>query len=144
MPTESPIELQANALGYDDARAMFEDMYTTQLLSINQISRRLGCGPATVNRWLRQCQIPRRSKGGANRSPVLHYKLHLMDQRYVFNTKNSELAKLLNMNPAYVYKYKMRVKGAQFDALRANMSSISDGKVPEGEEGTPGTGPGDE
>lgn len=140
------VELLANHLGYDDAEDMFKDLYVTQGLSMSQISRRLGLGPATVNNWLRKLGISTRSRGGANRSSVLHYKLHLMDQRYVFTKSNAFLADILRMNPSYVYKYKLKVVGSKFDqeaaqhALRTDSSVVGSSEVPFRAKGVDGSG----
>jgi transposase len=97
-------------LGYKDELEMLTDMYVTQGMSCKEIATRVGMGQPTVLRRLRLAGIERRPRGGAQSSQRLWYKLYLMDQRYVFWTSLSKLAKRLKISQSLVYKYRRGVK----------------------------------
>jgi hypothetical protein len=129
---ESEWEIQADYLGYPDVETMMRDLYLNKQLSIGQVARRLGMGTATVTRKLRQFDISTRRRGGPNRYPQLFYKLHLIDQRFVFGKSTSAVSGVLRMSLSYVYKYKTRVKGVTYGAFQPDSPDVDDDEVSDG------------
>lgn len=95
--------------GYPTKRAMLEALYTDECLSIKAIADRLGLGTATIERWMRLLNVPKRHRGGPNTPATLGWKMHRIDPRVTFTLTIKQLASLLGISEAYVYKFR---KGA--------------------------------
>jgi transposase len=98
-------------LGYTNELEMLTDMYVTRGMSCQAIATRVGMKQATVLRRLRLSGIERRQRGGPQSSQRQWHRLHLLDQRYVFNTSLSVVAKHMQVSVSLVYKYKRAMKG---------------------------------
>ena len=92
--------------GYPNKRTMLEELYGREGLSIRAISVRLGIGTATVERWMRMLEIPRRTRGGANTPAVLGWKMHHIDPRLIFSLPTRKLANLLGISESYIFKFR--------------------------------------
>jgi hypothetical protein len=95
--------------GYPTKRAMLEDLYVKNQLSIAQIAKRISTGSATIERWLRLLEIPRRSRGGANNTAYLGWNIHRLDPRFVFGSGNRIVAEVIGASTSFVWKYKKGV-----------------------------------
>lgn len=101
----------ADSLGYQDERQLWHDLYHTNKYSVSTIATKLGVSSGTIVRRMKNLAITRRHRGGPNNTAKFRKKLHLMDQRVVFTTPSSELAKQLGVHYVTVYKYKLANKG---------------------------------
>jgi DNA-binding CsgD family transcriptional regulator len=99
----------AKLAGFANEHDMLVAFYVVDRLSVQEIARRLHCGPATVARRLAVHLVSKRPRGGANNSHQLGKLLFRMDQRKVFSTPNSSLANELRCHESTVYKYKRSV-----------------------------------
>ena len=102
----------ATSLGYRDEHHMWYDLYISNLFSINQIAAKLGFSPATIAKKIEEAGLPKRSRGGANNAGKMQLRLHLLDQRLVFDSTTPYLAKLLKCNPTTIWKYKTAKRNA--------------------------------
>lgn len=116
-------------LGYKDEYGMLYDLYVVKKLSTREIGERVGMGQPTVLRRLRMAAIDRRPRGGPQSFQRQWYKLHLLDQRWVFLTSMKKVAKRLQVSESLVYKYKRAMKGG-FDGLCADMPDAGVAEVP--------------
>lgn len=113
-------------LGYTTELEMLTDMYVTRGMSCKAIATRVGMQQATVLRRLRLASIERRPRGGPMSTQRVWYKLYLLDQRYVFGTSYSKVAKFLQVSEAVVYKYKRGVKnGFLSDSPNEHVAEVS-------------------
>ncbi len=113
-------------LGYKDEREMLIDMYEVQGLSCKQIAERVSMGQPTVLRRLRIAGIDRRPRGGAQSSQRQWARLHMMDQRRVFGTGLSKLARQLKVSVSLVYKFKRGVRyGVRPDSTDGSTREVS-------------------
>lgn len=103
--------------GYPNKRTMLEALYVEEGLSISQIASRLGHGTATVERWLRLLEIPKRSRGGSNNPTRIGWSIHRVDPRVVFCLSLRELARLVQASESRCYKYREGVKALWNSAL---------------------------
>jgi transposase-like protein len=92
--------------GYPTKRAMLEALYAQEGLSIKSIAARLSLSPATIERWMRLLDVPKRSRGGANTPAHLGWRLHRVDPRAVFRIPIRALARLVQVSEAYIYRIK--------------------------------------
>ena len=92
---------------------MLQYFYIEEQLSVQDIARRLKCGPATVCNRLYKHKIDVRKAGGANNSHRIRKHLQRMDQRIVFSTINEALSDMLSCSTSTVYKYKRSVKAVR-------------------------------
>ena len=60
------------ALGYESEKAMLEDLYVKQGMSVNDLSRHLGYSRNSIRLRLVEHKIKTRSRGGANYKGKLH------------------------------------------------------------------------
>lgn len=97
--------------GYPNKRAMLEALYVQEELSISQVATRLGVGTATIERWLRLLEIPKRSRGGRNNPTRTGWRIHRVDPRVVFCLSLRELAGMVQASESRCWKYKEGVKG---------------------------------
>lgn len=111
----------AEYTGYTDPYAMLWDMYITQGLTVRQMTGRLGLSRTAIVNKIKELGIVIRHRGGAQAAPKKHYYLHLRDQRWIFSSSLSQIAKVMRMNGTYVMHYKNRVRGGYTRGLRANM-----------------------
>jgi hypothetical protein len=92
--------------GYINKRAMLEALYVQEGLPIKTIASRIGLGPATVERWMRLLDIPRRTRGGANDPARKGWRIHRLDPRLVLALSISKLSKLTGISESYIFKTK--------------------------------------
>jgi transposase len=92
--------------GYPTKRALLENLYVEEGLSISEIARRVGVSTTAVERWLKLLGIPRRGRGGNNNQARIGWKLHRLSQRVVFGLSLRELSKMVSASESRVYKYK--------------------------------------
>jgi hypothetical protein len=92
--------------GYRNKREMFQALYDEEGLSIKAIAIRIGTGPATVERWMRMLDIPRRHRGGANTAARLGWRVHRIDPRVVLRVSTRTLSRMVQVSEAYCYKVK--------------------------------------
>lgn len=92
--------------GYPNKRTMLEALYTQEGLPIKTISSRLGISTAAVIRWMKELNIPRRPRGGANTPAYLGWRLHRIDPRVVFHLSIHELSNLVQISESYTFKHK--------------------------------------
>jgi hypothetical protein len=97
-------------LGYETELEMLTDLYVTKGMSCKEIAARVSMGQPTVLRRLRLAGIERRSRGGAQSSQRQWYRLHMCDQRWVFGTSLTVLAKRLRVSVSLVYKFRRGVR----------------------------------
>lgn len=98
-------------LGYKDELDMLMDLYLVKKLSSREIAEKVQMGQPTVLRRLRLAGIERRPRGGPQSTQRQWYKLHLLDQRWVFFTSLTKVAKALRVSVSLVYKFKRAMKG---------------------------------
>ena len=115
-------------MGYKNELDMLNDLYVNKELSSREIAERVGMAQPTVLRRLRLADIKRRPRGGAQSFQRQWYKLHLLDQRWVFLTSLTKVAKTLRVSSSLVYKYKRAMKG-DFNGLYADMPDEQVGEV---------------
>src|SRR5258707_15646755 len=96
--------------GYVNKRAMLEDLYITEELSIKQVACRIGVGTATVERWLRLLEIPKRSRGGRNNSTRIGGALHRIDPQGKVSLSLKKVASIVQGRESRGYKYREGVK----------------------------------
>ena len=96
-------------LGYEDELSMLTDMYVVKGMSAREIAERVEMGQPTVLRRLRLAGIERRPRGGPQAEQKQWARLHMLDQRRVFTTSLSKLAKELRVSQSLVYKFKRGV-----------------------------------
>jgi len=95
--------------GYPSKRALLEDLYVKEGLSIAQIAGRLEVGTATVERWLRLLEIPRRPRGGDNSTSRLGWTLHRLDPRVVFTHTTARIVEFTGASPSFIWKFRKGV-----------------------------------
>jgi len=95
----------ASIFGYGSETAMLYDLYVSQRLSVQTIASKLDTKKSTVLRRLELCNIPRRSRGGANNKSHRKELLHLLDQRFVLTAPVNEVAHVIDAHPSTVWKY---------------------------------------
>lgn len=108
-------------MGYKDEVDMLTDLYVRKGLSAREIGEKVEMGQPTVLRRLRLAGIDRRARGGPQSFQRQWMRLHLLDQRWVFFTSLSKVAKTLRVSVSLVYKYKRAMKGG-LDGFRTNSS----------------------
>lgn len=101
------------AAGFESEKAMWETLYVAEELSVSDIAERLGYGIATIVNRLNKHGIARRARGGPNHSHKVTRLLFRLDQRLIFHTPSSELARKLHMHENTVYKYKRSVQSVK-------------------------------
>lgn len=117
-------------LGYKDEHEMLTDLYCVKGMSTREIGERVGMKQPTVLRRLRIAGINRRTRGGPQSFQRLWYKLHLLDQRWVFFSSDMKIAKRLKISLSLVYKFKRAMKGG-FDGLQPDTTGVDVGEVSE-------------
>jgi len=105
--------------GYPTKHAMLTALYVEEGLSIHQVADRIGVSTATVERWLRLLEIPKRSRGGRNNSTRIGWTLHRLDPRLVFALSLKDLALIVQGSESRCYKYREQVKRTWTSALSA-------------------------
>ena len=103
--------------GYKNKRELLEDLYVRERLSISQVAARVGHGVATIDRWLRLLEIPRRGRGGPNNPATIGWAIHRLDPRYVFGASDKDVSRVLRVSGSIVYKYKRGVMAIWNSAL---------------------------
>lgn len=109
MSSNTEWDALAQTLYFPDERTMLETLYETH--SILDIARMLKCGPATVQRHLQNFGIQKRQRGGAKNSSYQRYRLFHMDQRIIVAYGTMAVARLMNVAPGTLYKYKLWKRG---------------------------------
>jgi len=92
--------------GYPTKRAMLEALYAQEGLSIKSIAARLSLSPATIERWMRLLDVPKRSRGGANTPAYFGWRIHRVDPRVVLRVSIRTLSRLVQVSEAYCYRIK--------------------------------------
>ena len=115
----------AEALGYIDEEEMLRDLYEEEGLSYNRIAKKLGAARWTISRRLTLYGIEKRARGGPNNVGRIKNKLHLLDQRLVFRSPLTKIAKLLGGHTTTIYKYKKAVAGTRLDRKVADETQPS-------------------
>jgi transposase-like protein len=90
--------------GYPTKRIMLEALYAQEGLSIKSIAARVGTSPATIERWMRLLEIPKRSRGGANTPAHYGWRIHRIDPRVVLRVSIRALSRMVQVSEAYCYK----------------------------------------
>jgi transposase len=92
--------------GYPNIKAMLEDLYVREGLSIPKVAARMDVSNPTVFAWLKRCGIPSRNRGGAFNPGTNQWKIHRLDPRYVWTQSNNNIAVILGISYSLVYKFK--------------------------------------
>src|SRR5438309_1960615 len=92
--------------GFPNKRTMLEVLYVQEGLTIKTIAIRVGAATATVERWMRLLDIPRRSRGGRNSPATLGWKMHRIDPRVIHRLSIREISRLVQISEGYCYKFK--------------------------------------
>lgn len=92
--------------GYPTKRAMLEDLYVKEGLSIHATAKRVGVGPATIERWLRLLAIPKRGRGGDNTTEIVGWRIHRLDPRSVSGLPVRAIAWMVSASESRVWKFK--------------------------------------
>lgn len=100
------------ALGYADERAMLEDLYVAQAMSIADLAARLGYSRGIIIQHITDAGIPLRSRGGPNRK-VTSKLAEIKDEEFA---DIAGLAERLDMHHSTVYKEAKR-RGLCISAL---------------------------
>src|SRR5262252_11039608 len=129
----------AHSLGYPTEAAMWEDLYISQGLSIPQLAERLDYGTHTIRRRLIVNKIERRPAGGPRVMTYQRERLFRMDQRALWTIPTIEVAHIMDISTAVVYKYLKLVKGDQ-DGLLCDQSNTGTGTLRDAEQAAPGVG----
>ena len=116
-------------LGYKDEPSMWEDLYINQELSIATIARILSVGSATVNRRIRLCGIPTRSRGGAKNYWPMRRNIFRYDQRLLYSLPVDEVSMSLNIPANIIAGYKRDFTGGKIDAILHNFADSGVGPV---------------
>lgn len=95
--------------GYPNKRAMLKALYEDEGLSITQLAKRLDVSNFTLFRWMSELDFPRRPRGGAHSPGRVLWKLHRLDPRVVFKTRDVIVAGWLSCSISIVYKFKRGV-----------------------------------
>lgn len=96
--------------GFPSKKAMLEELYEKEGLTIEQISRRFHASKASVVHWMVQNGIARRGRGGRSYPPKLAWRLHRIDPRLIFGLPLKAAARLASVSESYCHKYKEAMK----------------------------------
>lgn len=113
-------------LGYANEMEMFIDLYSNQLISIPALGRRLNFTQATIARRIALLNIPKRSRGGNNRSGNDYpQKLRLwrFDQRILFAYPKGIMATIANVSEVTLQSYLAACSSKSWPKERTNGSS---------------------
>lgn len=100
----------SHKLGYANRRAMLEDLYCVQKLSLSQIGERLSCSGHCVGKNLACEGIERRQRGGFNNDYSQTKKLFRLDQRIILGTDFNLIARAAYVSTTLLYKYRKNMK----------------------------------
>jgi hypothetical protein len=96
----------AKSLCFRDEEHMYRVLYEQEGLSVQEISERLRCGTATLNRRMHRFKIAKKPRGGARKSAEKKSFLFYLDQRVVMALPNRLCGDLFGMSYSMVYNYK--------------------------------------
>lgn len=95
--------------GYVSRKAMFEDLYYTEGLSLTQISVRVGVSKTQLVHWMDELGMERRGRGGDQASGKHMWFIHHMDPRMALTVSFNQVVMFLPCSYSLFYKYKRGV-----------------------------------